>query len=442
MSNHPKAFLHSLGSGVVSFIVVVCLAVPCCVNADPVITPGKIEVTLDPGECTSELISVATGAAPIPKLDVVLMIDVTGSMSGVIGEVTRSAESIVRDVETLVPDATFALVTLADYEGEGGGLFGLFGEYGAAGDYPWQLDQDFTTDAERIRRSLEAIRLMNGGDVPESYLRALYESQFLNWRTGSRRVVLLFGDSFAHDPDPGRDVQENTGDDLTQETVINQLAIANITVLPIYTSYPDFYTAIAQGTGGRAVQMRDTAQVPQIIQELVEETVSTIRVLTLDIPAAGQDWLTWTPTDYRGVAPEEQREFTLEICAPNDASGGKHTFDVQVTGDGATLGEIPVVVHVGGTPIVPVTSWCPLPPLTVGGREVNTCLLLIPVLLLLLLGLLFWILSRRRPTGAHASRPEERTGHTAPPQGKPKPATPPTGASIQHGKSTSRPTKR
>ncbi len=435
-------FLKTLKSSLVSLIVSVCLVAPCCVTADPVITPGKIEVTLDPGACTSEPISVATGAAPIPKLDVVLMIDVTGSMGGLIEEVTRSAESIVGDIQTLTPDATFALVTLADYEGEGGGLFGLFGEYGASGDYPWQLDQDFVADATRIRRSLEAIRLMNGGDPAESYLRALYEAQFLDWRAGSRRVVLLFGDSYAHDPDPGRDAQENTGDDLTQEAVISQLAAANITVLPIYTNYPDFYTAIAQGTGGRAVQMRDTAQVPQIIQELIAETVSTIRVLTLDIPAAGQDWLTWTPTDYRDVAPEEQREFTLEICAPADASGGKHTFDVQVTGDGATLGKIPVIVHVGGAVVLPGTSWCPLPPLTLGGREINTCLLLIPVLLLALLGLLLWLLSRRRPAaGPRTSRPEPRTGTTSTSQGKPKPTTAPSGASIQKS-STSRPPKR
>lgn len=411
----------------ISFLLFLCFGLVGNIQAQSTITPGEIEVTLQPGQCVEQLVTIEIGEAPIPKLDVVLVIDVTGSMAGVIGEVTRSAETIANDVRAVVPDTQFALVTLADYAGNGGGLLSLFVEYGAPGDYPWRLDQDFTPDMQLIQQALEDIVLLHGGDDPESYLRALYEAQFLSWRSGARRIVILFGDVNAHDPDPGRDATEGTADDLTQNVVLTDLASNYITVLAIYTNvrYQTFYDTIAMDTGGQAFHLYATDQVAEVVQALVEETVTNIQVVSLAVDSSQSAWLTWEPGLYRDVAPEAEYDFDVQACAPAGTAPGDYVFDLSATGDGAYLSTISGVVHVvADTPV-------PLP----GVGTLSWWWLLIP--LLLLTGALLWYFLRPRES-VSTVRPGMRNGRPSPPPSKPKTTKPPSGSNITHNKPPAR----
>ncbi|MBK9233371.1 MAG: VWA domain-containing protein, partial [Anaerolineae bacterium] len=142
------------------------------------------------------------------QLDVVFVFDVTGSMSAEIDQMKARATEIVQRVQAIVPDTVFAVATLSDYPRVTGGesLFDVLGNlisFGSGDDYPWRMDLDFTPQATRVQSAINNIQLMDGGDGPESYLRALQEVQNLSWRPRTRRIVVLFGDSYAHDPDPG-----------------------------------------------------------------------------------------------------------------------------------------------------------------------------------------------------------------------------------------------
>jgi len=426
-------------------------------HAQATVTPDRIEVTLEPGDCTDETVTVTMGEAPIPRLDVALVIDVTSSMWGVISEVTRSASRIVADVRALVLDSAFALATLADYPA-GGGLLSLLTGYGGPGDYPWRVDQDFTQDETRIQAVLDNIVLLDGGDTPESYLRALYETQFMSWREGSRRIVILFGDSSPHDPDPGRDAIEDTADDLTQRGVIAQLAAADITVLAVYdTSAPrGFYEDIADGTGGQDFRLDRVEQIPQVVQQLVEAAVTRIDTLTLAPAPPGDTWLRWNPDAHHDVGPLERRDFALTLCVPEGTVGGDYTFDLTVTGDGAVVGRIPVLVHVleptptptstptsTSTPTPTSTSTAtptptptptPVPPLLLVVRRFPWCLLLVPLLLLALL-LAIWRRRKRPSTSARpVVSPGPRMGLSGPVRRVQKPSRRPSGADVTHGR--------
>lgn len=337
------------------------LAIP--LQAQSSVTPDKIEVTLQPGACTTETVTVTTDAAPISKLDLALVIDVTSSMSGVINEVTNSASTITANTRALVPDTVFALGTLSDYQAGFGGLAFFLTGYGGPGDYPWRLDQDFTADENALQAALNNIELLFGGDGNESYLRALYETQFLSWRDDSRRIVILFGDDLPHDPDPGVDFTLDTDDDLTQSSVIEQLAENDISVITVYTvsSTEPFYQAIADGTGGQAFFLQSTEEIPQQVQQLVESSVSRIRVLTLEPTSAGDGWMTWQPELVRDVVPLDPYSFAVELCVPEGTESGDHTFELDVTGDGAIITQIPVLVHVVGADLAVTQDASPDP---------------------------------------------------------------------------------
>lgn len=51
------------------------------------------------------------------------------------------------------------------------------------------LGQDISTDADRTIAALRQIRLIDGGELPEAYSRALYETVFLGWRPEARRYL-------------------------------------------------------------------------------------------------------------------------------------------------------------------------------------------------------------------------------------------------------------
>lgn len=394
-------------------------------QAQATINPERIEVSLEPGACAEETVTITMGETPFPSLDVALVIDVTGSMSYVIDEVTRSSGRIAADIRALVPDSTFALVTLADYPGEGD-----------AGDYPWRLDQDFTHETNRLQTALDNIELQDGGDEPESYLRALYETQFLNWREGSRRVVILFGDSYPHDPDPGRDEIQGTGDDLTQEETVDQLAAADITVLTVYATpfRPDFYEAVAGRTGGQAFYLGRVEEIPQAVQQMIEATVTRIRTLTLEPSDPGDTWVEWEPGAHHDVAPLDARDFALTLCVPAGTAGGDYAFDLTAIGDGAAVGRIPVLVHVPEpTPTsTPTRTPTPVPPPVSPAPRFPWWWLIVPVLLVLLLAGLWWWRGRRDVPTRRATRPSSRQTPQSPGRPMQKPTRRPRGADVTH----------
>src|SRR5205807_2562115 len=143
-----------------------------------------------------------------------------------------NAVSIIQDIRRANPNTAFGVAS--------------FGDYGST-DPVWTLDQDITQDTAQVVAGLGRIRMLDGGDYPEEYSRALYEMLFLNWRLGSQRYVVLFGYAPAQDPDvfannlgidPGRDGVPGTSDDLRYRDVVRQLVAAKITVIGIYDRGP------------------------------------------------------------------------------------------------------------------------------------------------------------------------------------------------------------
>jgi len=391
-------------------------------QADDRVTPGRIDAVLQPGQCTDRTVTLSTGAAPVPRLDVALVMDVTSSMNEEIAAVQQRATEIVAQVKKLVPETRFAVATLADYpyvESKGGllDMLGNLVEYGDTGDYPWRVESDFTTDASKIQAALDKITLLSGGDAPESYLRALSESRYLKWHPDARRIVVLFGDSYPHDPDPGPDTKLGTADDLSQTKVIESLTAAGISVISIYSTpqLASFYESISVATGGQTFALTVADNAPEAVVNLLKADVRTLRRVMLRPDPKYASWVTATPDVYDEVRGDSTVSWAVHICYPAGATADSHQFELAVSASGSRLHGIPVSIR---SP----AAWPPWLPF----------LGLIPLAGLLVFAI--WRVTRRPPSRRIVAPPKpalRRPGSPLPPPAPPRPPAP-SGKDIRH----------
>jgi hypothetical protein len=118
-----------------------------------------------------------TGAA-----DVAFVIDMTGSMSTNIADVTTKTKAIMTNLVGY--NVRFGLATFKDYNS----TYTSYGYgpavYGTTPDYPWNMTVDLMLPQwwANVTNAINNLGTPSGGnDGPEAYSRALYESQFFDW---------------------------------------------------------------------------------------------------------------------------------------------------------------------------------------------------------------------------------------------------------------------
>ncbi|MES2533725.1 MAG: VWA domain-containing protein [Pseudomonadota bacterium] len=132
-----------------------------------------------------DLVIDVPAAAARARLDLVFLVDATGSMGDEIGKLKASLRSIANEVAQLPsrPDTCFGLVAYRD-----------------RGDAFMVRTHDFTNDLNAFQAVLNALQASGGGDNPEALNEALHETVHrLNWRgTSATRMVVLLADAPPH----------------------------------------------------------------------------------------------------------------------------------------------------------------------------------------------------------------------------------------------------
>lgn len=169
----------------------------CTLSLVGVVSAGKIEpstldISLNPGGSFKELKSVTTDQ--IRGLDVLFVIDVSGSMGDELSKVKDSIEDIIDGISSEFQDSVFGVATFIDYP-RYYSCCGYNRQYGLSYDYAWRLEVDITKDKSAVSSKVKSLRTGSGFDIPEDYARALYESQFVGWRGYAKKIVVLFGDA-------------------------------------------------------------------------------------------------------------------------------------------------------------------------------------------------------------------------------------------------------
>ena len=135
----------------------------------------------------SALDIVLDAAAPPARarLDLVFLVDATGSMGDEIARLRATLHTIADEVARLPsrPDTCFGLVAYRD-----------------RGDAFLLRSHDFTNDLTGFQQVLDQLQADGGGDNPEAMNEALHEAvHALNWRgSGATRLMVLLADAPPH----------------------------------------------------------------------------------------------------------------------------------------------------------------------------------------------------------------------------------------------------
>ena len=137
-------------------------------------------------------------------IDLVILVDNTGSMSGVIGQLKSN---IIGFIDTLTSAGGQIRNPVKDWRAKVVG----FGDV-AADRERWWSDAPFTSDKDELKAQVSGLSLIGGGDEPESFLDALWMLTAMKeggangiagpgeWRarTETARIIAAFTDASAH----------------------------------------------------------------------------------------------------------------------------------------------------------------------------------------------------------------------------------------------------
>ena len=140
-----------------------------------------------------------------------IIFDTSGSMEGVLNEAKEEIKTLVAKTEESLPNVEFGVANVEDLPGyENGMLVSTFpkeNEYTEDIEKPWALWQPLTPEEpeveEAINKLSEAEVEHYGGDGPEAYGRALYETatnSLIGWRPDARHEIVLIADNVPHTP--------------------------------------------------------------------------------------------------------------------------------------------------------------------------------------------------------------------------------------------------
>jgi hypothetical protein len=154
--------------------------------------------------------AATAGATAVPeKTDIMFIFDTSGSMSGVLEEAKEEIETLVSNTDSSLPNVEFGVANVEDIPDYNNGSFEARlteREYEESTEKPWHLWQALTSEEPKVEKAINELSGSEvahyGGDGPEAYGRALYESATnadIGWRTGARHEIVLIADNVPHE---------------------------------------------------------------------------------------------------------------------------------------------------------------------------------------------------------------------------------------------------
>jgi hypothetical protein len=331
----------------------------------------SIDVVLRPGQTYSQTLKAKISGNP-SKGDVMFILDLTGSMGGVLNTAKANSINIMNALRGLIPDTNFGAISHMDYPGFFSSC-GYSATYGFFGDYPYRLDANITSNLSIVASGINGMVLGSGADGPENYTRPLWElsnDKSINWRSGSKKIAIFWLDNIPHDcnvysllglsgstgVDPGRDAIANTTDDLEFVKTLEEMKDNNITLITFFsggTSSNAFklWEKASELTGGNAFPFSSSnPDVADFIAEIIAGNLGKINSLSLaTCDIAYSDWLSSTvPSAYSNIDLSDpfEGDFDVTINVPLGTLPGVYEFDLCLIGDGAEYAQTRVKVTV------------------------------------------------------------------------------------------------
>jgi Ca-activated chloride channel family protein len=203
-----------------------------------------------------------------PPVDIVFVLDVTSSMRAEMNGVKSGIQRFVTALTSRGFDAQVGLIA--------------FGDRFLPGGEPRLLQFDgspLTRNLEKFRSEVSTLRLVNGGDPPESSLDAVVLATHLPFRREAAKVLLLITDAPPHVPDRETKTIDAAATRL-RKAGISQLHIVTTRTdrpvyLPLQKAAPGDFFPLSSTASGRAGFERILPSVGTRIAERATEGVAS-----------------------------------------------------------------------------------------------------------------------------------------------------------------------
>ena len=319
------------------------------------VAPATYSDTLEIGESVTikKTVTVDAGGPDSARVDVFFLADSTGSMGGQIAAAKANANTV-----------------LSSLSGLGDVHFGV-GEYKDTSDaFTYRTNTALTGNASAVTAGINAWSARGGGDFPEGNLIGLERvAKETSWRTGSTRVVVMFGDAPGH---VGRtDTKDDaSGDRITsnETATIAALNAEGITVQIGNTGGTNPTSGmnraaggaaagqanrIAAATGGEVFTLSSSgAGIADLIKDAVDATFAEYGSISLS-PLGAEPGVGVTVSDpiLGDFDREETRTFDFDVTFTG-LEEGTHDFVIHALIDGGIVATETdrIVVGEGGEP--------------------------------------------------------------------------------------------
>jgi Mg-chelatase subunit ChlD len=259
------------------------------------------------------------------RLDIVFVIDTTGSMGPCIAEVRKKLNHLASSVSgaSVRPDVAFGVVAYRDHPPQ-------------EPSYVTCVNP-IVSDLAAVQRTISGLTAEGGGDEPEAVMDGLWDAlQKSQWRQGSQRVILLVGDAPAHDP---------CKCELTFPRIYAEAKKQDVRIFALGTSgSPQMirqFKQVAEKTGGLFAKLDDAASLIEKILALLESSVIVDMEVSLAVYNRRMSGM--APA---GIARQIGRSETevLAIIRQLEQKGAKWPADAADAPFAPTTGAAPMVI--------------------------------------------------------------------------------------------------
>jgi hypothetical protein len=224
----------------------------------------KEDFTVTEDGVTAEIIDFAGEGEPRP-VDVIFVIDTTGSMGDEITGVINTSVAFADQLRANNRDFRLGLVTFSDQI-----------------EVVRNTDQTLTADAEEFKGWVSELAADGGDDDPEASLDGLKAATEMTFRADAQKVFILITDAPPHERGDGTPFSQVTANELT-----TQLRDGGFTVYDAAYADPRYRTIVNE-TSGKFYELTPAADFIGIIDEIGGDIAKQYR-LTYRSPRASYD---------------------------------------------------------------------------------------------------------------------------------------------------------
>jgi len=245
----------------------------------------------------------------LSAMDIMFLVDVSGSYYDDISTMKSQASAILTDLSSRGIDIQFGVASFCDFP---------IPPYGSPGDQAFQMFQTLTSDYTSVMSAINNLSTTSGNDGPEAQYEGLYQTASVaGWREGAFHLIILFTDAPFHDSltEPGYPGMSSTSS-------LAALATKGIKVIGMSSGSAGTDLAyIVEETDGLLFELAsNSAGITQAMSDMLEGVTASFNVAYQII--AGEEFIeSITPiTGFLDVLKGDSVTFTANLTNPKNPS--------------------------------------------------------------------------------------------------------------------------